>query len=99
VRSGVFFDITQLHLGHAAKSFGLREAPGGIGGGVQRRTHRPSSGSGQKTVGTGAGGKGRNDSDGDAGKGAKQGVDEDAAKRMKEKMKAVMSAAGEFNIG
>ncbi|OAA68287.1 ATP dependent RNA helicase [Niveomyces insectorum RCEF 264] len=37
----VYFDITQLHLGHTAKSFGLREAPGGIGGGVQRRTRRP----------------------------------------------------------
>ena len=35
-----YFDITQLHLGHTAKSFGLREAPGGIGGGPTRRVVR-----------------------------------------------------------
>lgn len=31
------FDITELHLGHTAKSYGLREAPGGIGGGAGGR--------------------------------------------------------------
>ncbi|KAI1765386.1 DEAD-domain-containing protein [Hypoxylon sp. FL1150] len=93
----VYFDITQLHLGHAAKSFALREAPGGIGGGPSRRAfkpgqHRPKPGSGgaQKRSG-GAGG----DSDREEGNAA----DEDAARRMRMKMKAVMSAASEFNIG
>ncbi|RCI09348.1 hypothetical protein L249_3690 [Ophiocordyceps polyrhachis-furcata BCC 54312] len=34
------FDMSQLHLGHAAKSFGLREAPGGIGAGIERKTKK-----------------------------------------------------------
>ncbi len=91
----VFFDIMQLHLGHMAKSFGLREAPGGIGGGVQRRTHRPAK-SGQP----GDGRRGADyDDGGGAGDGRNHGVDEDAARRMKAKMKVVMRAADEFNIG
>ncbi|KAI0380385.1 ATP-dependent RNA helicase dbp-7 [Hypomontagnella monticulosa] len=86
----VYFDITQLHLGHTAKSFALREAPGGIGGGPSRRTvkagqHRKA---GEK--------KGNDDGDRDAEVGT---VDDDAARRMRMKMKQVMSAAGEFNIG
>ncbi|KAI1383678.1 ATP-dependent RNA helicase dbp-7 [Hypoxylon trugodes] len=88
----VYFDITQLHLGHSAKSFALREAPGGIGGGPSRRTYKAGA-----KVGAGAGGQKRGaDSDGEDGAGA---TDEDAARRMRMKMKAVMSAAGEFNIG
>lgn len=95
----VYFDITQLHLGHAAKSFALREAPGGIGGGPSRRTFKAghhhqkqsSGGGGQKRSGGGGGDSDRED-DGAA-------ADEDAAKRMRMKMRAVMSAASEFNIG
>ncbi|RDA96119.1 hypothetical protein CP533_1733 [Ophiocordyceps camponoti-saundersi (nom. inval.)] len=34
------FDMSQLHLGHAAKSFGLREAPGGIGAGIERKARK-----------------------------------------------------------
>ncbi|KAI8956920.1 ATP-dependent RNA helicase dbp-7 [Daldinia sp. FL1419] len=88
----VYFDITQLHLGHTAKSFGLREAPGGIGGGPSRRTIKP----GQKKSTGGSGQKKGDDSDREDGAGA---ADEDAARRMRMKMKQVMSAAGEFNIG
>ncbi|KAH7328236.1 putative ATP-dependent RNA helicase DBP7 [Stachybotrys elegans] len=36
----VHFDITGLHLGHVAKSFGLREAPGGIGAGIERKAKK-----------------------------------------------------------
>ncbi|KAI1413824.1 DEAD-domain-containing protein [Hypoxylon sp. FL1857] len=94
----VYFDITQLHLGHTAKSFALREAPGGIGGGPSRRTIKAGQqkgGKGEKKI-AGAGGRGGDDSDGEGGAGA---ADEDAARRMRMKMKEVMSAAGEFNIG
>lgn len=93
-----FFDITQLHLGHTAKSFGLREAPAGIGGGVvQRRAHKasaaPSVARGNKSSGGGGGGgRGSDDEGGD-------GVDEEALRRMKMKMKMVGSGASEFNIG
>ncbi len=87
-----FFDITQLHLGHMAKSFGLREAPGGVGGGVQRRTHKPSGQTGH--------GKRTGDHEGeDDAKGGASALDEDAARRMRIRMKAVMNAADEFNIG
>ncbi|OTA97379.1 hypothetical protein M434DRAFT_26683 [Hypoxylon sp. CO27-5] len=91
----VYFDITQLHLGHTAKSFALREAPGGIGGGPSRRTFKagqPKNGGSGK--GDKSGAKGGDDSDGEAG-----AADEDAARRMRMKIKEVMSAAGEFNIG
>lgn len=35
-----YFDMTKLHLGHVAKSFCLREAPGGIGNGIERKASR-----------------------------------------------------------
>lgn len=35
-----YFDLTALHLGHVAKSFCLREAPGGIGNGLERKAAR-----------------------------------------------------------
>lgn len=94
----VYFDITQLHLGHMAKAFGLREAPGGIGGGVSRRTHKPpSSGAtgaaGQKGSKSGVGGKSKDDEE------ELGAIDDDAARRMREKMKMVMNASSEFNIG
>lgn len=90
----VYFDITQLHLGHAAKSFALREAPGGIGGGPSRRTFKAAAQQPQKA---GNGAQKRKGGDGSDGEGG--AADDDAAKRMRMKMKAVMSAAGEFNIG
>ncbi|AEO55543.1 hypothetical protein MYCTH_2299497 [Thermothelomyces thermophilus ATCC 42464] len=108
----VYFDITQLHLGHMAKAFALRETPGGIGGGVARRAQKAASGgdkkakvssSGKVTIkksdgGGGGGGDDYDDDDDDDGDriGA---VDEDAARRMREKMKMVMNASSEFNIG
>lgn len=99
-----FFDMTQLHLGHNAKSFGLREAPGGIGGGPSRRTvkagkqQKRSVSGGQKRSAAGDG------SDDDVPRTktsvADGGADEDAARRMRMKMRAVMNAgAGEFNLG
>ncbi|KAK4247919.1 P-loop containing nucleoside triphosphate hydrolase protein [Corynascus novoguineensis] len=98
----VYFDITQLHLGHMAKAFALRETPGGIGGGVSRRMHKTTASSGEgggdkKTKASGSGGKaGKGGDDDEDGIGE---VDEDAARRMREKMKMVMNASSEFNIG
>ncbi|KAI0150704.1 DEAD/DEAH box helicase [Xylariaceae sp. FL1272] len=93
-----FFDITQLHLGHTAKSYGLREAPGGIGGGPSRRTYK----AGQNKHG---GEQGRSGAQDDEKKSKRlddadiAAVDDDAAKRMRMKMKSVMNASSEFNIG
>ncbi|KAK4666570.1 ATP-dependent RNA helicase dbp7 [Podospora pseudopauciseta] len=99
----VYFDMTQLHLGHMAKAFGLREAPGGIGSGISRRTHKftPAT-NGQKGGGASASGAAKPSSgskskfdDDEFGQ-----VDEDAAKRMKAKMKMLsMNSASEFNLG
>ncbi|KAK3353894.1 P-loop containing nucleoside triphosphate hydrolase protein [Lasiosphaeria hispida] len=95
-----FFDITQLHLGHMAKSFGLREAPGGIGGGSSRRTVRPSEAkTHSRDKSSNAASRpapSRRDHDGDDELGV---VDESAARRMKEKMMSVMNSTSEFNLG
>ncbi|ETS75850.1 ATP-dependent RNA helicase DBP7 [Pestalotiopsis fici W106-1] len=96
----VFFDISQLHLGHTAKSFGLREAPGGIGGGPSTRRviktgQQPKSGKRKAGDENGSSSKSRGADKEDA----LGEADEDAAKRMRMKMKAVMSASSEFNIG
>ncbi|KAI8631929.1 DEAD-domain-containing protein [Xylariaceae sp. FL1651] len=94
-----YFDITQLHLGHTAKSFALREAPGGIGGGPSRRTYKAGQkrAAEQKSADTdntdSAPSKARGDGDDIA------PVDDDAMRRMRMKMKEVMNVAGEFNIG
>ncbi|KAI1360846.1 DEAD/DEAH box helicase [Xylaria arbuscula] len=92
-----YFDITQLHLGHTAKSYGLREAPGGIGGGPSRRTFKAGR---SRAAGEQKGGA-------DSGKKPSKAVDHDdipavddaAAIRMRMKMKEVMNVASEFNIG
>ncbi|KAI3397427.1 hypothetical protein diail_10758 [Diaporthe ilicicola] len=91
------FDIQQLHLGHIAKSYGLREAPGGIGGGVQKRTHhRGMPQAGGASAGSGAaGGKRKADLMDDADGGD---VDAAVAKRKMEEMLKKMNAASEFNI-
>lgn len=90
-----FFDLTQLHLGHTAKSFALREAPTGIGGGpvVRKRpstSARVASG-GKKTDGAKAGDRDGDDVTGPGG--------EEAAKKMRAAMKNLMNEASEFNIG
>ncbi|GAW20762.1 hypothetical protein ANO14919_102730 [Xylariales sp. No.14919] len=92
-----YFDITQLHLGHTAKSYGLREAPGGIGGGPSRRTFR---------AGQSKGGEHKDRDDGEKASGKRKGDDDDipsvddaAASRMRMKMREVMNVASEFNIG
>ncbi|KUI63771.1 ATP-dependent RNA helicase dbp-7 [Cytospora mali] len=100
------FDIQQLHLGHIAKSYGLREAPGGIGGGVQKRSHKGKVGGGlaRGPAGAGAGAapagglkrKARGDSDDEGG--GVSAVDEEAARKKMEQMLRKMNAASEFNI-
>jgi len=91
-----FFDITELHLGHTAKSFGLREPPSGIGAGLDKKAKRNHKG-GKDT-------KGGNSSKGGASKGdfdENTGMDEKASHDLfKKKSRMLMSAgASEFNIG
>lgn len=104
----VYFDLTRLHLGHMAKSFGLREAPGNMSGGVQRlaakkRATAVATAAGRKqhskpkTKTEAVGGR-ADDSDDDFG--GAGGDDEEATRRMQQKMREMMSnPAAEFNIG
>jgi ATP-dependent RNA helicase DDX31/DBP7 len=95
-----YFDKGQLHLGHMAKAFGLREAPGGIGGGVQQGKRRVTTGGGgqNKFAAPGQAGARKRTHDDDAAGGGE--VDDEARARMKAKMRALaMSGASEFNIG
>lgn len=96
-----FFDVKELHLGHLAKAFALRERPGKMGRGTDgigktvTRTQET-----QKAVS----GVGRGQSAGDSrlrrseGKG-RTSNEQDAANKMKAKMKEHMAIASEFNIG
>lgn len=95
------FDIQQLHLGHLAKAFALRDKPGSI----RVPGHRPSKADQRKvsdgrraTAGQRAGAAldgHRQDGDFDAGPAEDE---REARKRMHAKMRA-MGGASEFNLG
>lgn len=85
------FDISELHLGHVAKSYGLREPPGGIGAGIDRKK-RAHNNKGGKDSGKSAS--------------AKDDIDDYAVDQktshdlFKKKSRMLMNAgADEFNIG
>lgn len=83
----VHFDIAELHLGHTAKSYALREPPRGIGAGVDRKARK--GGKGGKGGAAGA----KNDDN-------EQPVNQDEAKSiLRKKGRMLMSGADEFNIG
>ena len=96
------FDVKALHLGHLAKAFGLRERPGNMGRGsnVGGRKSTTKGGEKRKLVdsGDGLGGEQRPS-------GKEDHLDlphsdaQDAAKKMRSKMKEHMAGASEFNIG
>lgn len=95
----VHFDMAELHLGHTAKSFGLREAPGGIGNGVDRKAKRKGAAAKAKGPGKDGGkGAGARSGGGDEGDGA---VDSRAAQDLlrKKSMMLMNAGADEFNIG
>ena len=96
-----FFDVKELHLGHLAKAFALRERPGKMGRGTdgfrkaQTRTQETQKAVSAVNRGPFAGdgrlrrseGKGRTSDE------------QDTASKMKAKMKEHMAIASEFNIG
>ncbi len=89
-----YFDIKELHLGHLAKGFGLREAPGSLN--VQGMRAKKKNGRGEREMQGGERGVR------DAGEGKSKEVDE-AALKMKRKMRQMaklgaLGGAGEFNI-
>lgn len=95
-----FFDVKELHLGHLAKAFALRDRPGNMGRGVAADVAKRSS--------QGVASKKRmldNSRDGESGDTwTRNETDphapvQNAGKKMMSKMKEHMAAAGEFNIG
>lgn len=96
-----FFDVKGLHLGHLAKAFALRERPGNMGRGAGGTDQTATRRRGTNKAG----------SDGTRGQHASQSrlrrMDgegptsdgQDAARKMRAKMKEHMAIASEFNIG
>ncbi|KAL3492797.1 P-loop containing nucleoside triphosphate hydrolase protein [Aspergillus germanicus] len=101
------FNIKELHLGHLAKSFALRDRPGkinvpGLRPGKEEskrdfKAERRSVGGGKKRkAGAGYGGGGRDDDDDD---GPSATTDTTlAAQKMRAKMREQMAGASEFNL-
>ena len=86
----VHFDIGELHLGHIAKSYALREPPRGVGAGVDRKARK--GGKGGKGGKSNAAGAKDDDNEGP--------VNQDEAKSiLRKKGRMLMSGADEFNIG
>lgn len=86
------FDMAELHLGHTAKSFGLREPPGGIGAGVDRKAKRNHKGGSRDKAGA---------RDRDDGAATSAAVDQRPAQDLlrKKSMMLMNAGADEFNIG
>lgn len=85
----VHFDLGELHLGHTAKSYALREPPRGVGAGVDKKARKGAK-KGHKAA---AGAASKND-DGE------QPVDQGEARSiLRKKGMMLMTGASEFNIG
>ncbi|MCJ1224831.1 ATP-dependent RNA helicase dbp7 [Toensbergia leucococca] len=99
------FDVKRLHLGHLAKAFALRERPGNMGrGNSGEKTARKGQAIQRRVISKGEGGDGGHDAIGER-KSARAGLEapttdgQDAARRMRTKMREHMASANEFNIG
>ena len=94
------FDVKDLHLGHLAKGFGLRERPGNMGrggsgkGGVRDKGKRRLEKSEK-----GTGGRKRDVDDSDVKMARSSGVDRSEAERKMRKAMKGYTGASEFNIG
>ncbi|KAF3068606.1 ATP-dependent RNA helicase DBP7 [Trichoderma lentiforme] len=91
----VHFDITQLHLGHVAKAYGLRDPPGGIGAGLDRKA-KGSKDAGKRTA---QGVKGAKKDDNDDSDSDKQDQAKPARAMLMRKSRMLTTGASEFNIG
>ncbi|UKZ47358.1 ATP-dependent RNA helicase dbp7 [Trichoderma virens] len=93
----VHFDITQLHLGHVAKAYGLRDPPGGIGAGLDRKAQKGGKDAGKRTAkGVKGAKKGDDDDDSDS---DKQDQAKPARAMLMRKSRMLTTGASEFNIG
>ena len=114
VKERAMFDVKALHLGHLAKAFGLRDRPGNMGrggnvGGRKATTTVKGGERGEKKrrlVSGDGDGDGNSSFGGKRPSGKEDRLDlmpasdaQDAARKMRSKMKEHMAGAGEFNIG
>ena len=92
------FDVKELHLGHLAKAFALRDRPGNMGRGTSVGGKAARTGQARKKRPV----DDRGDSRGDLLEGGLQAPalnPQDVGRRMRAKMQEHMALAGEFNIG
>lgn len=98
------FDMTELHLGHTAKSFGLREPPGGIGSGIDRKTKKNHKGGRDNKNSNKKGGPSTKSAAAPSAPSASRdegGMDERSAQALlrRKSMMLMRAGADEFNIG
>ena len=111
VKERAMFDVKALHLGHLAKAFGLRDRPGNMGrggnvGGRKATTVKGGERGEKKRRLVSGDGDGNSSFAGKRVSGKEDRLDlgpagdaQDAARKMRSKMKEHMAGAGEFNIG
>ena len=94
------FDVKKLHLGHLAKAFALRDKPGNVGRGAGAEKGSARGGSQrERAPRAGDGGLGSQEKR-QRGKPELPSTNgQDAASKMRAKMKEHMAGASEFNIG
>ncbi|KAJ6258985.1 ATP-dependent RNA helicase dbp7 [Drechslerella dactyloides] len=94
------FDIKQLHLGHLAKSFGLRERPGDIKVPIHGKTrHGSEAVPGNPRTGPGKRSLASMENGGEALYEQDEEERQEATRKMRKKMKEHMNIAAEFNFG
>ena len=94
-----WFDLKELHLGHLAKAFGLRERPGRFGrDGAQSKVEKRHSRHTAVDGGNEKRKKGAMADREDVNGGGELSI-EDSKRKMRKAMKEQMDAANEFNIG
>jgi ATP-dependent RNA helicase DDX31/DBP7 len=95
------FDMKQLHLGHLAKAFGLRDKPGSINvPGLRQnagkvKSERQKAGAGKTNIGEGVSKRNADEMDVDGGG---DNDAEEARKMMRRKAKMMSAGASEFNL-
>lgn len=92
-----WFDIKDLHLGHLAKGFGLRDAPGMM----NVMGMRGKKESGRRRVGSGGNAEGKGSEETKVEREERPGADADAARKMREMVKRQRMMGGgadEFNL-
>ncbi|KAK6335434.1 ATP-dependent RNA helicase dbp7 [Orbilia brochopaga] len=94
------FDIKQLHLGHLAKSFGLRERPGDIKVPIHGKTrHGSEAAPGNPRTSSGKRSLNSMENGGEELYERDEEERQEASRKMRKKMKEHMDIAAEFNLG